>query len=340
MRIVISSVLVASMSLASVASAQAPAPAVDAPASAPPASPTPEALKEAADHYQRGLSLYGEGEFVLALVEFERAYQLTPNYRVLYNIGQVRIQLGRYAKGREALEEYLKQGGASINAARTEAVKKDLDMLAERTAMLSVLVNEPGADVAVDGRVVGVSPLTGPLVIDAGEHTLDVRKAGFYDKSSQVTLAGRDQIEVKLELLKIPEAQASRVIVERTDKAPPTKAMRTAAYVGWTATGTLAVTAGVLGYFGITKANQLESMRTDYGVSRAQLDGAKSNASTLLLAADITGGLAAVAGGVSLYLTIASREHPPQPSSPKPGTVSTSMGLGFSPQGIRLRGTF
>ena len=335
MRILVSSVLLAT-TLASVARAEAPA---AAPASAAaPAAPTAEALKEAAEHYQRGLSLYGEGEFVLALVEFERAYQLTPNYRVLYNIGQVRIQLGRYAKGREALEEYLKQGGSSINAARVEAVNKDLAMLAERTAMLNVIVNEPGADVSVDTRVVGVSPLAAPLVIDAGEHTVEVRKAGFYDKSTQVTLAGRDKIEVKLDLLKIPEAQAARVIVEHPDKPAPTK-NRTAAYVGWTATGTLAVTAGVLGYFGITKANQLASLRTTYGVTRGQLDSTKSSASSLLLAADIAGGVALVAGGVSLYLTL-SRERPSQPSSPKPGAVGTTIGLGFSPREIRLRATF
>jgi tetratricopeptide (TPR) repeat protein len=341
MRNVISSVLLVSTTLASVAHAQAPAAAADAPAStAPAAAPTPEVLKESADHYQRGLSLYGEGEFVLALVEFERAYQLTPNYRVLYNIGQVRIQLGRYAKGREALEEYLKQGGDSINAERTTAVKKDLEMLAERTAVLSVVVSEPGADVAVDGRVVGVSPLAAPLVIDAGEHTLDVRKGGFYDKSSQVTLAGRDQIEVKLDLLKIPEAQASRVIVEQhTDKPQATKTARTAAYVGWAATGTFAVTAGVFGYLGIKKANDLESMRTNFGVTTSQLDSTKSSASNLLLAADIAGGVAAIAGGVSLYLTLSSREHSAQPSAPKPGTVS-SLGLGFSPQGVRLNGEF
>lgn len=344
MRKLVSSVLLVSTTLASVAHAEppaAPAPATEAPASAAPAAaPTPEVLKEAADHYQRGLSLYGEGEFVLALVEFERAYQLTPNYRVLYNIGQVRIQLGRYAKGREALEEYLKQGGTSINAERTAAVTKDLEMLAERTAMLNVVVNEPGADVAVDGRVVGQSPLAAPLVIDAGEHTLDVRKVGFYDKSSQVTLAGRDEIEVKVDLLKIPEVQASPVIVEQhTDKPASNKTARTAAYVGWAATGAFAVTAGVFGYLGIKKANDLESARTDLGVQTSQLDNLKSSASNLLLAADIAGGAAAIAGGISLYLTLSSREHPAQPSAPKPGTVS-SLGLGFGPQGVRLHGEF
>ena len=102
------------------APAAAAAPSAQAPTAAPsaqaPAPPSAEVLKEAGERYARGLSLYGDGEFLLALVEFERAYQLSNNYKVLYNIGQVRIQLGRYAKAKEALEEYLKIGGSSLSA--------------------------------------------------------------------------------------------------------------------------------------------------------------------------------------------------------------------------------
>jgi len=135
-------------------------------------APSPEALKEAAGRYTRGLSLYGDGEFLLALVEFERAYELSKNYKVLYNIGQVRIQLGRYAQGREALAEYLRLGGDNVSAERLAAVNKDLAMLVERTASLNIVASQPGADISLDGKVIGTSPLSAPLVVDAGEHSL------------------------------------------------------------------------------------------------------------------------------------------------------------------------
>src|SRR5437762_2085447 len=126
----------------------------------PSAPPSAEVLKEAGERYARGLSLYGDGEFLLALVEFERAYQLSNNYKVLYNIGQVRIQLGRYAKAKEALEQYLKAGGSSLSAERTQAVNKDLSTLAERTAILNIVTGEVGADISLDGKVIATSPLT------------------------------------------------------------------------------------------------------------------------------------------------------------------------------------
>src|SRR4051812_42022924 len=173
-------------------------PEAPAPATAATAPPSAEVLKEAGERYARGLSLYGDGEFLLALVEFERAYQLSNNYKVLYNIGQVRIQLGRYAKAKEALEDYLKAGGANLSADRTQAVHKDLATLAERTASLNVVTPEAGADISLDGKIIGTSPLTAPLIVDAGEHNLVLHKSGFYDSAQSVTLAGHDQLELKV----------------------------------------------------------------------------------------------------------------------------------------------
>ncbi len=194
--------------------APAPAPAVSAPAS-------PEVLKEAGERYARGLALYGDGEFLLALVEFERAYQLSNNYKVLYNIGQVRIQLGRYAKAKEALEDYLKAGGTNLSAERTQAVNKDLATLAERTASLNVVTHETGADISLDGKVIGTSPLTTPVIVDAGEHNLVLHKSGFYDAAQSVTLAGHDQLELTIELKPIPLAAQTKSGDARTTRLPP-----------------------------------------------------------------------------------------------------------------------
>jgi tetratricopeptide (TPR) repeat protein len=300
-----------------------------APAAAPSAPVSAEVLKEAGERYARGLTLYGDGEFLLALVEFERAYQLSNNYKVLYNIGQVRMQLARYAKAKEALEEYLKAGGSSLSAERTQAVNKDLATLAERTASLNVVSSEVGADISLDGKVIATSPLTAPLVVDAGEHTLVLHKSGFYDASQSVTLAGHDQLELKVELKPIPLAMQPKAGDARTDLAPK-KPARSAMWATWAATGTLAATAGVVGYFGISKANELESMRTDSPADAAELEKAKKSAHNLLLVSDITAGLAAVTGGVALYLTLS---HPSEKPTP-------SVALGIAPNGVRLRGSF
>ena len=52
------------------------------------ASETEPALGEARERFQRGVDLYKEGSFDAALAEFNKAYELAPNFRVLYNMAQ------------------------------------------------------------------------------------------------------------------------------------------------------------------------------------------------------------------------------------------------------------
>ncbi len=127
----------------------------------------PEVVQEARRRFDRGIRLYQEGDFALALIEFERAYELVANYRVLYNIGQVSIQLRRYAKAREALEQYLAEGGAEVEGARLEEVQADIDMLKPRTAKLLVTTNAPKAKVSLDGDIRGALPLANSVLVDA-----------------------------------------------------------------------------------------------------------------------------------------------------------------------------
>src|SRR5688500_11544745 len=93
-------------------------PSAFAQAAPPPEPPKAGDSKEAQEHFQRARTLYDEGDFNLALIEFKRAYDISPNYRVLYNIGQVNIQLFNYAAARKALGQYLEDGGQEISSGR------------------------------------------------------------------------------------------------------------------------------------------------------------------------------------------------------------------------------
>ena len=268
---------------------------------APAAAPTEATIREASDHYEAGLALYADGEFKRAAIEFDRAYELVPNYRALYNIGQVRIQLHDYARATKALRAYLKEGGDKIDGERQKSVNDDIEMLATRTALLTIETNEVGADVLVDGDSAGKSPLPEPLLLDTGDHRIAIRKEGFLPREELVTLASRDTPSVRIDLQREKARNNSVVYVAPT--AP--EADRTAWIWGtWSATAALAAGAAVTGGLGIGAANDLDHLRTTFGSSRDQLDSAGGRAQTLLRAADILGAAAIVTGGVALYLTL------------------------------------
>src|SRR5271163_3770938 len=56
-----------------------------------------DAVAQARQHFTRGVRLYEEDDFRTALIEFNRAYEIAPNWQVLYNIGQAYYQLRDYA---------------------------------------------------------------------------------------------------------------------------------------------------------------------------------------------------------------------------------------------------
>src|SRR5580698_10681100 len=75
----------------------------------PPESPT----KQASEHFDRGVAMYGEADYRAALVEFKKAYEIAPNAAVLYNLGQTYYQLQNYAEALGAFQQYLAQSGDS-----------------------------------------------------------------------------------------------------------------------------------------------------------------------------------------------------------------------------------
>ena len=278
--------------------------------------PSPETVKRAGSHFERGLQLYNDAEYRLALIEFERAYQLVPNYKVQYNIAQVSIQIQRYARAVHALEQYLKDGGDDISPERRAQVENDLKMLAGRTARVNITSNVQGAEILLDETTVAQIPMSEKLLIDAGEHRLTVRARGYQQRVEQVTLAGGDDVELNFDLTEAKK-EAPVVIekwVEKTEQKPVEDEFPYIT-VGWVTTGVLAAGAVTAGVIGLQAKNKVDDLSTpdpgqcEPGVSceediTAERESEKKKAQNWFLASDIMTGAAVVAGAASLYFTI------------------------------------
>ena len=74
-----------------------PPDAVQEPPAAEQPPPSDPAMVEAGERFDRGVRYFEDGDFGAALAEFLRAYELTGNWIVLYNLGQVSQGMGRRA---------------------------------------------------------------------------------------------------------------------------------------------------------------------------------------------------------------------------------------------------
>jgi hypothetical protein len=337
---------VAALLLAPQAFAQAPAPAPSAPPDSPPsASPSPSPppsspppppspspspdissqLREASERYQRALKSYDEGNFDAALVEFRRAYELAPTFRILYNLGVVSLELRDYASALDYFERYLVEGAASISPEQRSEVEQKIRDLSTHVAHVTVVVDLPGSEIAVDDRPVGVSPLAAPLRINAGARKISARASGRVPDVRVIELAGGDSTRVELNLVS-PRAA--------TEITPPPSAEAPSRPIPWLAWGGTAVLTGaavIVGLQAVAADNDYDDQLATPGTSRQSLDDADAKATRLSVAADVLGLGALALGGYALYLTIRPSESAPQ---------SAALELGFTPGGARLRGSF
>ena len=86
----------------------------------PEASADTDGKQAAGEHFQRGVDLYNGGDYRAALIAFQRAYEIAPNFGVLYNLGQASAELKDYVSALDAFERYLKEGGDAVPADRRE----------------------------------------------------------------------------------------------------------------------------------------------------------------------------------------------------------------------------
>src|SRR5262245_22696247 len=117
------------------------------------AAPENEAvLREASRHFQQGVTFYAEADYRGALTDFKRAAALAPNATVLYNIGQTQFQLRDYAAALKTFERYLSLADGDGHRSEVEGTMR---LLGTRVARLSVISVPPGAEISVDGEVIG-----------------------------------------------------------------------------------------------------------------------------------------------------------------------------------------
>lgn len=87
-----------------------------------PAKPTAEARAA----FSEGVALYDEGRYEESEAAFTRAYNETPSYKILYNIGQAQAMAGKNALAAQTLRRYLREGGDEVTDDRRIEVESDI----------------------------------------------------------------------------------------------------------------------------------------------------------------------------------------------------------------------
>jgi hypothetical protein len=142
----------------------------------------------ARQRFLEGVRHYDQKDFDKARLAFLQAYLLKPHPAVLLNLAQSELRAGRFADAAQNFAKYVRENpGAEAMSHAKAAFEEARDKVGE----VSLEVNTTGALVNVDGTDVGKSPLTYPIYLMPGRHTLRATKGGLSADESLEAVAGQ-----------------------------------------------------------------------------------------------------------------------------------------------------
>ena len=141
------------------------------------------AADEPAEVRARAAALQSEGHKLLlehddagALEKFQAAYQLVPSPKVLFNMGRAHERLGQDTEAFECFDRFLADARDVPPQSRAEAERSRSELRA-RIAVVEI-VAPADAELTVDGRKVGRTPLSRPLALVAGTRRFRLERDG------------------------------------------------------------------------------------------------------------------------------------------------------------------
>ena len=307
-------------------------------ASAPIAHAGPK--EQARKHYDRGVELFDDGQLEGAMIEFQRAYDLTHHYAVLYNLGQVLASLAKPLEAEEAYSRDLTEGGKRIPEARRTEVELELARQKARIATLEIRGLPEGAAVLLDGKEIGKAPLPRPIRVAMGTHTVAGSADGYSPVKRQVTVAGEDRRVVELVLEKRAEPAA-----HPDPEPPPGLAIPSEAPAPGKRLRVLGIVSGAVGMASIgtaiyfyTRAVSLSEKVSNSGAPKDSSDYRAGERAETMQWVFYSVGAGALVTGLVLYLV--GTPSSPQPSQPAEDASGVTPMLGVGLVGLSARGTF
>jgi hypothetical protein len=215
--------------------------------------------------YEEGRQAAAAGKWADAHASFLAAWAIKPHYQIASNLGVACLKLGRNREAAEYLTRYLREAPATKVKERQSAEASLKEALA-KIASVTVQVVPAGAEVTVDGAVVGKAPLVDPVFLDPGKHEIGAKLEGHTPAMRPIATVAGSTETVVLKLERAPSVQVGGQTSASTSPMPgtPRNEVRTAVLAG----GGIAAGAGVVVGVVLTvlangRASDAEKLRQD-----------------------------------------------------------------------------
>jgi tetratricopeptide (TPR) repeat protein len=165
-----------------------------------------------------------------ALKLYRQAYGQWPHPRILFNIAVCLGFLSQPLESAETFKQVLHYGPEPINPERYKQASERYTELMGQLAQLVVVCDEPDTKVFVDGKPIGMAPLSKKVTLGPGTHMVTANREGKVPYSAQVRLEPGSHSKIDISL------QAFTEMVKEVDRyhwsVPTSVTAATAAFLG------------------------------------------------------------------------------------------------------------
>ena len=278
---------------------------------ATPAIDDPQAKAQAQALLSEGTRLYGEGDVAGALEKFQAAYAAFPSPKLMFNIGRANDDLGRPVEAMEAFEKFL----AEATDASPETIanaNKSASELRRKLGRIRIDCETADAEVNVDGKRVGLTPLPELVWATAGRHQVTAKHASAAPAIEDVDVAAGSVSTVTMRLLPatVPVAATAPKAASDFDlqAATPPGAASEGWWLGrkwtWVAAGSTALLAAGAVTAGLLAQSKFDSLRSscgignqaNHGCGQSDIDSVTSRATIANVFWGLAGAAAATTG--------------------------------------------
>jgi hypothetical protein len=143
----------------------------------------------AAEHFERGVSLFDGGNYPMALAEFLASFDAAPTAVALWNVAMTYKMLFRYDESIAAFQRWMALRGEGITQDEEAEVGRLVAEMEANVAVVTIETDAAGAALFVDGREVGSAPLPAAVRLVAGRHVVSARPPGGPPVEQTLTVA-------------------------------------------------------------------------------------------------------------------------------------------------------